>query len=81
MKPFNTLEEAKAELRDMPVSALHTLSEMTTNALDAGAINQTQYDFVMGLVIEEAMARLETAVTGLIEELGADFASEGETIH
>jgi hypothetical protein len=83
MKPFTSIEEAKAELRDLPTEGLQMLQELTQEAFDADLISDAQYEFVMSVIVEEALNRMERALKSIFSGDAAERAGapEGETVH
>jgi hypothetical protein len=68
MKPFTSIKEAEAELKDMSPDDLKQLSDMTNKLLDENQISEEQYDFVMTLLLNEAMDR----ITSIINDVAFD---------
>jgi hypothetical protein len=75
MKPFNSIEEARAELAAMPTESLRILNNMTSEALQAGLITQEQFDLVMDIILAEAMVRMDNAIDSIMASEEAETAT------
>jgi hypothetical protein len=82
MKPFTSIEEAQAELKDMSLDDIQTLTDVTNELLDGNQISEEQYNFVLTVILDEAMSRISRIVEeGLGSLRVSGMPKETDTIH